>query len=212
MNRNIAVLVAGIAALGFASASYAADLVIETPDASAIAEPAGGWDGLFIGTFGSYASGNINVPADIDIKGWMLGVNAGANFTLADGIVAGVVGDLAWSNITDDELIVPPGAFNINWTGSIRGRAGIEIGAFMPYMTAGIAFANASLLSSDDGTEIGNNTHIGLTAGAGVEFKATDDLSVDVAYRFSDYGALTYGNTDWDFTTHQVTAGLNWSF
>lgn len=212
MNHNIKLLAAGIAAVGFASVAHAADLVIETPEAPVIAEPAVDWDGLFIGTFAGYAGGNTNVPVDIDLKGWLLGVNAGANFTLADGIVAGVIGDLAWSNIADDDAIVPPGSFDINWTGSIRARAGVAIGSFMPYMTAGIAFANASLYASDDGSEIGNNTHVGWTAGAGVEFKATDNLSVDVAYRFSDYGAAAYGVTDWDFTTHQVTAGLNWHF
>ena len=180
MNRNLIRLATGFAALALASSAYAADLVIDEPAMPDIAAPAGGWDGLFIGTFAGYASGTISDPAEMDISGWLLGVNAGANFTLTEGIVVGVVGDLAWSNISDDDFIAPPGSFDVNWAGSIRGRVGYDAGAFMPYLTAGVAFANATLTDSIGGDEVGTNTHIGWTVGAGVEFKATDDLSVDL--------------------------------
>jgi outer membrane immunogenic protein len=211
MNRLTVSLLAGIAALGFASSTFAADLVIDTPDEPGVVEASGDWDGVFIGAFGGYAGGSATSPVDFDLNGWLLGVNAGANFTLAEGIVAGIVGDLAWSNITDDDVFAPPSAFDVNWAGSVRGRLGFDGGAFMPYVTAGLAFANATL-TAIDGSEVDSNTHLGWTAGAGVEFKATDELSIDVAYRYSAYGAQAYGVTDWEFSTHQVTAGLNWYF
>jgi len=212
MHRNIIRLATGIAALGLASAVHAADLIIDGPAAPDLVVASGDWDGVFVGAFGGAAKGSISDPADIDVSGWLLGVNAGANFTLTEGVIVGVVGDLAWSSITDDDLIAPPGSFDVNWAGSIRGRIGYDAGAFLPYLTAGVAFANATLTDSVGGDEVATNTHIGWTVGAGVEFKATDDLSVDLAYRYSDYGAQTYDTTDWDFATHQVTVGLNWHF
>jgi opacity protein-like surface antigen len=211
MNRLAVTLLAGIAAFGVASVTYAADLIIDTPNEPGIVEASGDWDGVYIGVFGGYAAGSATSPVDFDLNGWLVGVNAGANFTLTDGIVAGIVGDIAWSGITDDEVFVPPGGFDVNWAGSVRGRIGFDGGAFLPYVTAGLAFANATL-TAGNGVEVGTNTHIGWTAGVGVEFKATDDLSVDLAYRYSDYGAQAYGVSDFEFTTHQVTAGLNWHF
>lgn len=212
MNRTAVLLLASISAFGCASAANAADLIIDTPDMPGFVQaPSGHWDGAFVGVFGGYAGGEATSPIDFDLNGYLAGVNAGANFTLGGGIVAGIVGDLAWSNITDDEVFAPPSAFDVNWVGSIRGRVGYDAGAFMPYLTAGLAFANTAL-TAFNGNEVGSNTHFGWTVGAGLEVKATDNLSVDLAYRYSDYGAATYGVTAWDFNAHQVTAGLNWHF
>jgi opacity protein-like surface antigen len=192
------------------SAVYAADLTIETP-ALAAAGASGEWDGPFVGVFGGYAKGSADVPVDFDLKGFLLGVDAGANFTMSGGVVAGVVGDIAWSGVSDDDAFVPPGAFDVSWAGSVRARLGFDAGAFMPYLTAGIAVADADLTASD-GTDVGSNMHFGWTAGAGVAFKATDKMSIDLGYRYSDYGAQTYGVTDYRFATHQATIGLNWQF
>jgi opacity protein-like surface antigen len=211
MIRRFAALAAVIAA-GLASTVHAADLIIDETATPGIVEASGDWDGVFVGGFAGYAGGAITDPAAMDLKGWLLGVNAGANFTLGEGIVAGIVGDIAWSNITDDEMIQPPGAFDVNWAGSIRGRVGYDAGALLPYLTAGLAVASATLFESINGDEVDTNLHLGWTVGAGVEFKATDDLSVDLAYRYSDYGAAAYDVTDWDFATHQISVGLNWHF
>lgn len=213
MKRFSISLLASITVLGYASTANAADLYIEpSPEMPGFVQtPSGHWDGAFVGVFGGYAGGTVTGPIEFDLNGYLVGVNGGANFTLANGIVAGIVGDLAWSNIADDDVFLPPSAFDVNWTGSIRGRVGYDAGVFMPYLTAGIAFANGTI-TAIDGSEVATNTHLGWTVGAGLEIKATDNLSVDLAYRYSDYGAKSYGVSDWEFNTHQVTAGLNWHF
>lgn len=213
MNRFAISLLAGLATFGYASGTTAADLIIDTvPDLAGVVETSTGtWDGVFVGVFGGYVGGTATSPINFDLNGQLLGVNVGANFTLSNGIVAGIVGDLAWSNLTDAGVFAPPSAFDVNWTGSIRGRVGYDAGAFMPYLTAGVAFARATL-TANTGVAVGTNTHLGWTAGAGLEFKATDNVSIDLAYRYSDYGAASYGVTDWEFGTHQVTVGLNWRF
>ncbi|RYE50985.1 MAG: porin family protein, partial [Hyphomicrobiales bacterium] len=116
---------------------------------------------------------------------------------------------LAWSNLGFED-----GGYDVSvdWTGSVRGKLGFDGGSFLPYLTAGIAFAGATV---DDGAG-DSQTHIGWTVGAGVEFAATENMSIDLGYRYSDYGDQTYnigfGDYDVDFQTHQVTLGLNWKF
>lgn len=225
MNRLAITLLAGVAALGFASATQAADLIVDyAPVTPGIIDVSGDWDGAFVGVFGGYGSGladHVSGPAtnDIDVAGWLLGVNAGVNFTLTEGIIAGVVGDLAWSNITgeDDTLFGDP-THTINWQGSIRGRLGFDGGAFMPYLTAGLAFANATRTTEFNAPNSAEATHIGWTAGAGVEFAVADNVSLDLQYRYTDLGEQVYewsnGGTDptIDIHTHAVTLGVNFSF
>jgi outer membrane immunogenic protein len=202
MNRIALTLLAGVAALGFASSTFAADLIVEAPEAPMVAA-SGSWDGPFIGGFIGYASGEETDDFSGDsISGWLLGVDAGVNFTLTEGIVAGVVGDIAWTNMEDEFSEV-----FIDWSGSIRGRVGFDGGAFMPYLTAGLAFGSGYAAPPDV-----SNTHFGWTAGAGVEFAATEDLSVNLEYRYTDLGPENYSGPDIGFAYHQVTAGLHWNF
>lgn len=207
-------LAAALALASGISAASAADVPLVIDDEASPPAMRGGWDGAFVGAFGAYSRGSISAPATFRLSGALLGVDAGANFTLQNGIVVGVVGDLAWTNITTDpSVLIPPSAFDVNWAGSIRGRVGYDAGALMPYLTAGIAVARATLIDSG-GIVVASNTHFGWTAGGGMEFRATDALSVDVGYRYTDYAAVPYGAsaTPWKFATHQITAGFNWHF
>lgn len=206
-------LAATVVACVSSNSSFAADLIIDDqpyPEGY-VSAPVGKWDGPFVGVFGGFTRGTVSQPINFDFTGMLLGVNAGANFSLENGIVLGVVGDVAWSNATDPELLLPPGAFDMNWFGSVRGRVGYDAGAFLPYLTAGLAAANGKLTAST-GSVVASNVHLGWTVGAGVEVQATENLSIDLAYRYSDYGARSYGVLDWEFVNHQVTAGLNWRF
>lgn len=212
MSRSLVSLTAAAWLFGM-PAAMAADLVIESPaEAGMVTDDYQRWDGAFVGAFAGYASGSHDEDDGAfvaDTEGALVGVVAGANFTLTDGIVAGVVGDIAWSDIG---LTSGDYSFDLDWLGSVRGRIGIDGGAFLPYLTAGVALAGTT--ADEDLTDHG--VHVGWTAGAGVEFAVTDELSIDLLYRYSDYGTQTYNvnNHDYEasFTTHQVSAGLNWSF
>ena len=199
MNRLTTTLLSSIAVLGFASAAQAADLVIYEPMEPAYSAPSGSWDGPYIGIFGGYGTGDLTDEAGGDIEGWLLGVNAGVNFTLTDGIIAGVVGDMAWSDMSQGEFTLP-------WVGSVRGNLGFDGGVFMPYLTAGLAGGYGEVDGVDE------NFHFGWTAGAGVAFAATEDLSVDLQYRYTDLSPEEYGGTNAGAEYHQITVGLNWAF
>jgi len=213
MTRFALLLAAGVSAVAISSAAHAADLIIDEP-AAGVVDVSGNWDGPYIGVFAGYGAGTYEEAAgfEADTSGWLAGVALGANFTVTDGIVAGIVGDIAWSNIGFEDVF---GDANIDWVGSLRGRLGFDGGAFLPYLTAGLAVAGATVHNNISGLS-DSGTHVGWTVGAGVEFAATENLSIDLLYRYSDYGDQTYnvGFADFDagFKTHQITVGLNWSF
>lgn len=230
MKHITTILLATVVGAGLMSTAHAADLIVEQPVMPGVVDVGGNWDGLFIGAFGGFGWGlhdhrnGGSWDRDIDHKGFLVGVDAGANFTLTDGIIIGVVGDLAWANL-DGQLLANDGGwgseFNhrVNWMGSLRGRLGFDGGSFMPYLTAGVAFAGTERHSWDGNSEWGpfRNTHVGWTVGAGVEVAVADNLSVDLQYRFTDLGEKKFGNGDpWDpkvrTTTNAVTAGLHWRF
>jgi outer membrane immunogenic protein len=224
MTRFTAILLAGVATVGLSSATYAADLIIDEPIVSpGVVDVGGNWEGVYLGVFGGYGSGSVTDEDDygffddedsMGIDGWLVGVNAGANFYITDGIVGGIVGDIAWSNIEgyDDYYETQ---YNIDWQGSLRGKLGFDAGAFMPYLTGGLAFANASI-DQYDGSYSDSQTHIGWTVGAGVEVAVTEDVSLDLLYRYSDFGSKEYdaynGDDSFGLSTHAVTLGVNWKF
>jgi outer membrane immunogenic protein len=217
MTRLTALLLVGVAAVGFSSATYAADLIIQEPVYSpGVVDVGGNWEGVYLGAFIGGASGTFDDEDflfdegdSMGLSGWLVGVNAGANFYITDGIVGGIVGDIAWSDVSGS-LYDDYYEYTINWQGSLRGKLGFDAGAFMPYVTGGLAFANGTMTWDGD---TDSQTHIGWTVGAGVEIAATEDLSIDVLYRYSDLGEKEYfdGPTQ-SLTQHAVTVGLNWKF
>lgn len=159
---------------------------------------------MYLGGFVGYAGGQLTDDfAGEDTAGWLLGVAVGVNFTLTDGIVAGVVGDVAWTDLTNVDF----DDIEMNWTGSLRGKLGFDGGAFLPYLTAGLAFGQGHALPPD-----ATNLNIGWTVGAGVEFAVAEDVSIDLLYRYTDLAPQNYSGPDIGFETHSVTAGVNWRF
>lgn len=222
MNRISLLILAGAATFVSASAASAADLLINQPAPSYGGgySSTGGWDGAYIGGFVGYGwgtlmddDGNITptAPNETDLSGWTVGAKLGANFSVGGGLVLGAEGDVAWAGIggyNNADAI----DYDINWTSSLRGRVGYDAGAFMPYLTGGLALAGATV---SDGPTDNSQVHFGWTAGAGVEVAATEQISLDLNYRYSDYGQATYDvgtPSDLDLSTHAVTAGVNFKF
>lgn len=226
MTRIALSLLAGVAALGFVSSAHSADFYSDSQPSTPgfIDVGGGGWDGAYVGGFGGYGWGTVTdedsvIPAPglsgdvLGASGWLLGANLGANFTVTEGFVVGAVGDIAWSGISGYDAGTDLD-YDLNWMSSLRGRAGFDAGAFMPYLTAGLAVAGAT--ADIAGTQ-STRMHFGWTGGAGVEVAVTEDISVDLVYRYTDYGAATYdlglvSDPDLKLTTHTVQAGVNFRF
>jgi opacity protein-like surface antigen len=231
MNRIAITLLAGAAALGLASASQAADLIVDyAPMSPGVVDVSGDWDGAYVGVFGGYGWGTADHIADagpcapdgcdVDMGGWLLGVTAGANFTVSSGFILGIAGDIAWSNVEGTEDfggIVGEVSNGVDWEGSLRGVAGFDGGSFMPYLTAGFAVAHA-WHESGLGDGEGDATHMGWTAGVGVAVAVADNVTLDLQYRHSWYDEQEYdmdfapNNPVFGLSTDRVTAGLNFNF
>ncbi len=84
-------------------------------------------------------------------------------------------------------------------------------GGFTPFLSAGIGVAKV------DG-DINRVAHVDDTAfayqvGAGVAYAITKDLAFDLKYRYMDtVDDFGFGNTDPEFSTHNVYAGLRYMF
>jgi outer membrane immunogenic protein len=203
-------LAAGLFGLLSISAASAADLYVDVPVAApVIVDDVAQWDGPYVGIFGGYQSGPFTVDGegggDFTASGWLAGLTVGFDKAVGGGLVLGVVGDIARSDISSPDYNFA----GFDWVGSLRGRLGFDGGAFLPYLTGGVAVAHLYDLDVE-------TTLVGWTVGGGVEIAATDELSVDLQYRYSDYGTKTLdfggGIADESFRSHQITAGLNWRF
>jgi outer membrane immunogenic protein len=225
MNRFSLLLAAGVSAVAMASAAEAADLIIETPAVPMAEDHTGNWDGVYLGVFGGYGVGEAygDDPGDATTEldgNWIGGFVLGADFTVTEGLVVGIAGDVTYLGLdgVQDPLFFNVG-YDLYWAGSLRGKVGFDGGTFLPYLTGGLAVAGAKLEGSGAVTGSDSNTHIGWTIGAGVEFAVTEDVSIDLLYKYSDYGTqeytLDFGGPTTDevgFTTSTITAGPNWRF
>jgi outer membrane immunogenic protein len=180
------------------------------------AHAASGWDGLYVGANVGYGWGtatDTNNTNTTSLTGYSIGAQVGYNFHVSDSVIFGVEADLNWSNEQGTFTNTYDGfSSRINWNGSVRGRLGYDAGQFLPYVEAGIAFANATY--TDDFTSTppftAKGTYTGLTVGAGVEYKLADQLSVNLEYRYTDYGTVSFTDNGVGITDSTVRLGLNY--
>jgi outer membrane immunogenic protein len=110
--------------------------------------------------------------------------------------------------------LVPDGNFltqtqSIDWTGTVRGRAGYAFGPFLPYVTAGLQWDVASAgaacpagadfgVCSPTGTTPGpwsstdHQTHTGFVWGGGVEYAINRIWSLKVEALHAEMSTETY--------------------
>ena len=95
-----------------------------------VVQASGNWDGVYLGVFGGYGSAHYEEACRLSkttsVVGWLV-PRWVANFSLGSGLVAGVVGDVAWSDIGGEDVI-QFGQIS-NWVGSVRGKLGYDAGS-----------------------------------------------------------------------------------
>lgn len=111
----------------------------------------------------------------------------------------------------------------MNVFGTVRGRAGVAFDRFLVYGTGGFAYANIDTKVSFPGIANASdtNTHLGWTAGGGVEVAITPNWSAKVEYLFADLGEERYhfnfgggvkGSGKLSYDQNLVRAGVNYKF
>jgi outer membrane immunogenic protein len=165
---------------------------------------------------------------NFNTNGWMGGLTAGAQIQSGH-TVMGFEADIDWTNISGSstgpvsfngfQVGTATLATNLSSISTIRTRVGYAADNWLFYGTAGFAITNqTSTLTGPVGFICGTggagsppctsptDLHLGLAAGAGVEYGITPNLSAKGEWLWVGAGA---GNT---LRENILRAGLNWRF
>jgi outer membrane immunogenic protein len=203
------------------------------------------WTGPFIGLHAGYAWGDASTtdnikdgvrpgPFDYSPDGVVVGGTAGWNFQI-DRFVVGVEGDLSYLDLSGSGIIPSDSSSHQTLTldgglyGDITARAGFLVTPdTLLYGKGGFAFytGEAKQTSANPAySQQGTSTFTGWTAGAGIEQRLTDALSIKVEWMHTDFGdeggsqtsisdppiGHVYKN-DTSLDMDSVRVGLNWHF
>jgi outer membrane autotransporter protein len=199
--KFVAIAAAATAVALFTGSAFAADLYVPPAAAPVAAPVASSWDGPYIGASVGYGWQTLDAPGSLTGNGWSVGGQIGYYAHLSDQIVGGIEGNLDWVNYAGGTA---PANYSVDWDGSLRARLGVDMGQWLPYIEAGVAFANVSDYSATTSPEV----RTGWTAGAGVEVMLADHLSGNIEYRYTDYGAGSGSR----LTDNSIRVGLNYHF
>jgi len=237
--------------------AFAADMPMKAPISSAIAPYdwngfyLGGHAGYGWGRAdATNINGNVNFPAGLqhglDLNGWFGGVQLGYNYQLpASNWLVGIEGDFSWAGIdgdsSDPSPVTPATRVNlshgkVDWLATATGRLGYAYSNWLFYAKGGAAWAHqeakATTVDPSAGSLLislvtGEDTRVGWTVGAGVEWGFWQNWSAKVEYDFLDFGSRKETNSaayfngasglnpllrDVDFKMSVVKLGINYRF
>lgn len=100
--------------------------------------------------------------------------------------------------------------FGVDYYSTARARAGIAIGRFLPYATAGVAIGKVEFdrnyrVGTAEVTDSASSTRTGSTYGAGVDIAVTDRMSIGAEYSKVDLGSDDFDTSYSDGTIGRAT-------
>lgn len=193
------------------------------------------WDGVYLGGqvgygWGKSAFGDGVNSQSMKPDGFIGGVYAGYNVSVGQSGIVGIDGDVAYSNQKDrQDLVGSSGRLGslesrLRWSGAVRGRIGVAMGRVLPYIAGGVAFAGMKnsmevqgLSAAQNFSASQNKTLTGWTAGAGLEYAATDNMLLRVEYRYNDLGKRNFDfgtgvNVRDNVKSNEVRLGVAYKF
>ncbi|MFY9771191.1 MAG: TonB-dependent receptor [Xanthobacteraceae bacterium] len=186
------------------------------------------WSGFYLGLNAGGAFGINTVSASpgggsasVKEPGFLGGAQVGANYQTGP-VVWGFEADYDAStqNKSLPAGILTGSTSQMPWLATLRGRFGIAFDRYLVYATAGGAAGELrSIANIPAGTTNTTVTYGTWTAGAGLEYGITDNLSARVEYLYLDKGHIATGAIGPPATTitsrvqdNLVRAGLNYRF
>ena len=195
------------------------------------------WTGIYIGINGGYGFGDsswtspapVGSTGNFSTDGFLIGGTIGGNYQWGQ-FVLGIEADGDWQNLNGSTGSVA-GSCNVfacqtqsDWLATVRGRAGYAFDRILVYGTGGAAFGNVQASSGNQ--PFSSSTQTGWTAGGGVEFAFTPNLTGKIEYLYVDLGnqscasancgAFIVGTggvpTNVSLTENIVRAGINYKF
>jgi len=204
---NAILLVASASLISLSA--LAADLPARTQPAAPVAYTTPfSWTGFYVGgelgwirTDPEYTTGAVLLgtpfvtSATTGKDGLSYGVLAGYNYQMGN-VVLGVEGDfqgwtvgkIRYTAITGDFLTA-----HSKWGGAIRGRLGYAADHLLFFVTGGAAFVSNETSIPTTGITIGgDDTRVGWTAGAGIDYAISNNWFTGVEYRYSQYQSKSF--------------------
>lgn len=203
-----AVLISGTAIMISVSAR-AADLPARVQPVAPVAYvPSFSWTGFYVGgelgwirTDPDYSTGAVLlgtpflISATTGKDGLSYGFLAGYNYQVGS-VVLGVEGDfegwtvgkIRYTSVTGDFLTA-----HSKWGGSVRGRLGYAADRALFYVAGGAAFVSSKTSIPTTGITIGgDDTRVGWTVGAGIDYAFTNNWFTGVEYRYSQFESKSF--------------------
>ncbi|MGH9809114.1 MAG: outer membrane protein [Terriglobia bacterium] len=193
----LVLLASGIAAFGCGRA-LAGDWGGSLKDDRA-ADAGSRWQGLYAGIHAGLATGDVDstslaFPASVGVTGGLYGGQIGYNWQKG-ATVYGLEASWSGSNIEGNSQcgVVFTCSREVNWMATVTGKAGWAMGRSLLYGYGGVAWADMTATGSILGFTIsGSETHVGWTAGFGLEHALSNRLSFKIEYAHVDLGDETH--------------------
>ena len=209
MRCSVPLFLVSAAASVFSLAAMAADLpasIVSAP--SVVSLPAFSWTGIYIGgEFGwvktdpQYTTGALLLGSPFIVtsgsnkSGLTYGVMAGYNYQVGQ-LVLGVEGDFQGWTIGKTRYTAITGDFltaHSKWGGSVRGRLGYAVDRALFHVSGGVAFVSNEASIPFTGISVGgDDTRVGWTVGAGLDYAFTNNWFTGLEYRYSQFEARTF--------------------
>jgi outer membrane immunogenic protein len=194
------------------------------------------WTGFYLGGNLGYATGDSSSSSSdggfdaggdgfvVHPSGWMGGLQAGYNWQTTN-FVFGVEADLGALGADDEQNSATAFAdAEYGGFGALTARLGYADDRWLFYAKGGLALANientagalgpGGVIVGADFTQA-DETHLGWTLGAGVEYAFHPNWSMKLEYMYMDFGEETSSNADGDTFTHDnelhsIKVGINY--
>ncbi|WP_027146056.1 outer membrane beta-barrel protein [Mesorhizobium sp. WSM3626] len=212
-----ALLLASLISLSFSASALSADLITAPVDTTQWT-----WQGPYAGVFGAgtlehykISEPTIGASATHSVGSATIGGFAGYNFQSGK-VVYGIEGELGYRFKKNTFGDIPgPGILDASTGlfGSLKGRVGMDMGAYMPFVTAGVTAAKLKTFFPGGDAER-DATVVGGLVGAGIDVALTHEVFLRGEYDFSFFGkkSLEYcgGGCTLDHTlqTHDFRVGI----
>lgn len=208
----------GIGAIAgvIAAPAMAADMAVKAPPITA---QVFSWTGFYVGAeagggfsdnrsvFSGFNPNDTPAPASPNANGFVGGGEVGYNYQFGK-FVTGIEADISYARLhgnatgTTANGLVQTAEQDLDWLGTVRGRFGVlPSDRLLLFATGGLAFGGVGLSGTFNpsvncavtscGAGSVTATNAGWTAGAGLEYAWTNQLSFKAEYLFVDLGSLS---------------------
>jgi outer membrane immunogenic protein len=242
----IALLAVTGLSVGSGQIASAADLPVKAPPMVAAPLP-WSWTGFYVGGHlgGGWGSKDWSnacdagdcfdlAPASGKVNGFLGGFQAGYNYQIG-WVVVGIEGDFSFADVSGSYTCfadLPPAGSctsKADWFGTLTGRIGGTVDHALLYVKGGAAWVHDKYTDNcpacgpyeNAASFTGDQTKLGWTVGAGVEYAFTRNWSGKVEYDYMDFGTTNVSmisSTNDPYTVdilqriHVVKAGVNYRF